>query len=377
MPKTLELVIKTSKLCNLRCEYCYEFPLLGNREKMSPENIGSFFEKIAIYARQKLEKDTIVRFIWHGGEPFLLGVKYWQRIFDIQEATLKNETFQYVNSMQTNATIMNTGFIDLIKHRDIKLGVSFDVINGLRKFKGGRRSADIVLRSMSELRAANIDFSGIAVLTKHGLGHENEIYNFFNSANIPFRILPLFYDGYGRNYGAGYDLSMTEIIHSLKQFADIYLTTKGVNILPITTWVDIIKRHNLDANKYYYNRRHNPVIFMINTNGDVYTYDDDYGNPDESIGNIFESSMITIVESSAFQQRCLNSEIRTVKNCLDCQFFGHCDGYPVAESNRNARDKDKYGAKCTLDRIMLNFLASRTDICAAADKTDKTAFEFA
>ena len=44
-----QFVFKLSKYCNLRCDYCYEFPHLGDRARMGLEQIRDALENIKRY----------------------------------------------------------------------------------------------------------------------------------------------------------------------------------------------------------------------------------------------------------------------------------------------------------------------------------------
>ena len=64
---SLQFVVKVSKYCNLRCDYCYEFPHLGNAARMSLDQIRAAFQNIkSSIAELAIEN---VDFISHGGEP--------------------------------------------------------------------------------------------------------------------------------------------------------------------------------------------------------------------------------------------------------------------------------------------------------------------
>ena len=56
----LHVVIKLSKLCNLRCEYCFEYDQLGDPARMGPAQLRQLFINIRDYARTLL----------HEAEPF-------------------------------------------------------------------------------------------------------------------------------------------------------------------------------------------------------------------------------------------------------------------------------------------------------------------
>ena len=41
-----QFVFKVSKYCNLRCDYCYEFPHLGDMSRMRVDQIRAAFQNI-------------------------------------------------------------------------------------------------------------------------------------------------------------------------------------------------------------------------------------------------------------------------------------------------------------------------------------------
>ncbi|MEO1085762.1 MAG: radical SAM protein, partial [Acidobacteriota bacterium] len=78
----VQWVVKLSKLCNLRCRYCYEFESLADPARMSPEQLAAFFR----HARQAAEQTTgASEFVWHGGEPLAAPPGYFERLFGLQE----------------------------------------------------------------------------------------------------------------------------------------------------------------------------------------------------------------------------------------------------------------------------------------------------
>src|SRR5262245_35789736 len=85
----LHFVIKLSKLCNLRCSYCYEFNELANKEKIALADLGRMFASIREYAKaNQVEK---VHLIWHGGEPFLIKQAYYMAIRELEKEAFGSE----------------------------------------------------------------------------------------------------------------------------------------------------------------------------------------------------------------------------------------------------------------------------------------------
>ncbi len=93
--RTPQFVIKISKYCNLRCDYCYEYPHLGNKARMSLEQLRALFENIAASADELSLRE--LNFIWHGGEPFLVPIAVYERIDGPAKGNLRqpDQVFQH------------------------------------------------------------------------------------------------------------------------------------------------------------------------------------------------------------------------------------------------------------------------------------------
>src|SRR5262245_49181019 len=75
-------VTKISKFCNLRCTYCYEFDELANKQRMSLDQLRAFFVHVAD-AAQRYGRNSL-HFVWHGGEPLLIPLDYYEQIGQMQ-----------------------------------------------------------------------------------------------------------------------------------------------------------------------------------------------------------------------------------------------------------------------------------------------------
>ena len=73
-----QFVFKVSKYCNLRCDYCYEFPHLGDKARMSLDQIQAAFQNIKSSVTEL--EITDADFIWHGGEPFLVPLEFYEAV---------------------------------------------------------------------------------------------------------------------------------------------------------------------------------------------------------------------------------------------------------------------------------------------------------
>jgi uncharacterized protein len=124
----LEVILKTVERCNIACRYCYFFFAGDESYRLHPPYIPRpTIEKVAAFladgARQ-MQLSTL-QIDFHGGEPMMQK----KRDFDWM-CTLLRDTVGSVTrlqlAMQTNAMLVDDGWIDLFEKHRISLGVSLD-----------------------------------------------------------------------------------------------------------------------------------------------------------------------------------------------------------------------------------------------------------
>jgi uncharacterized protein len=355
----VSLVVKVSKLCNLRCSYCYEYPELDNRDRMSIEQIGKMFEHLADYYRTK-DRTSELRFIWHGGEPLVQDPAYYREIFAEQNRYLADMNVR--NWVQTNLTLLDDQRIELLKNQFNGVGVSLDVFGDLRLSIAGKPSQPKVLENMVRLRDAGISHGCITVLTKRNLLQVERIFRFYESLQQSFRVLPLFQGAYEQQH-LGYEVTGREVLDALCKLADLWFSSNvQINIAPITEQLrELMRRRMPGYQPVYYDRRSQESVILINTNGDLYAQADAY-DTERSWGNIFRSSLQDILQTTPRERSVTEAETRMAATCLDCKYFGVCNGFPIAENNRQYADST-HGGKlaCIVERGLFEHLERRLD----------------
>jgi len=158
--RSLTLIIKVVSTCNLACRYCDADTYSNHR--MSLDTISQIIKKALDYADH-------VKFIWHGGEPLLMGIQFYEKIVELQK-TYKRDDQTIKNTLQTNGTLISQEWVDFFKANDFQVGVSLDgppeVHNANRIFKSGQGSFEQVMRGIRLLRENGIRFGVLAVITK-------------------------------------------------------------------------------------------------------------------------------------------------------------------------------------------------------------------
>jgi len=160
----LSLIVKATRQCTLRCVYCQD-RRGSSRQVMS-------FEVMAYMIARALADHEHVRFIWHGGEPTLLPISFYEKALLVQ-ARLRRPEQNIRNSFQTNATKLTTAWARFFRENNIQVGVSIDgpahLHNSHRSYRSGKGSYRHVIQGLNLLREYEVQFSGLVVVDERTL----------------------------------------------------------------------------------------------------------------------------------------------------------------------------------------------------------------
>ena len=369
-PRELQMVIITSKFCNLRCRYCYEFPDLGNRQAISPEQLQHMYRSINDHYSQ-LDRPTAIEFVWFGGEPLLLGPQFYWRTFDEQTRIFDAPKVTVTNVVQTNLTALKEPLIKLLSEGFDGVGVSIDLFSGLRVNTKGIDLQPTVLKNMDRLRQAGVPYGCITVLSRRNIASLRKIFHFFSEASISARIVPV-YRGADDTQNDIDSLSEEETLQALIDLFEMWIETSAPIIIePLYSLsLGLIRALN-GNNRSRYDKREWESLYVVNTDGNLYSYSDQF-DVSLSHGNLFNESMHAMVNGAGHQRAILAAERRIAATCTECRHYGRsCSGYPVAEESPGRRDSKPHGegAACTRERGILDYIERRLPELGVVDHT--------
>jgi uncharacterized protein len=321
-----QFVLKISKYCNLRCDYCYEFPHLGDKARMNLNQIQAAFQNIKSSINElAIER---VNFIWHGGEPFLVPLEFYEQVNLIQKNIFGTE-FEYMNTLQTNLTVLTNRHIEFLKGGFFEyIGVSFDVYGDQRVDTKGKSSADLVRANLRKLIDHQIAFGGIAVLARDTLPDIKQIYRFFDALGVEHRILA-YYRTVGSEQTQRHGLDFDELVGAYKDvFHEWLASERATPVYPIKDFVRFAVQRIMGIDNDRYDPSTSERVFVVDVNGDV-------SNVSESefcYGNLFCSPLREIAESEVRVRSIALSQERMQRFCHQCPYFGNCPGVFVANA---------------------------------------------
>jgi uncharacterized protein len=326
----LQYVVKISKYCNLRCGYCYEYSELGDKRRISLAHLRRLFESAARHATT--QGHGCISFVWHGGEPFLIPLDYYEEIYRMQQ-DIFGDRIPFWNAIQTNLTILTDRHIECLKEQRVfnGIGVSFDVLGDQRVDTKGLLRTDTVLSNMQSLLDNGINFGAIAVLARATLPHVREIYKFYDTLGIESRLLPYYMSDNGAQV-SGHALSFRDITDAIKTVFDCWFVSKSATpVDPVSEYLDYAIAHMAGAPKNTYNKFVDEFVLFVNTDGGIWGLSEAY---DEAYryGNVFQKEITDILTSPNRKRAVEQAEARMHSHCARCPYFGHCPGFFVGDA---------------------------------------------
>jgi uncharacterized protein len=357
----VQFVVKITKHCNLRCTYCYEYPYLADKTRMSLAEIEAMFRNIADYYKDRTDKQ--LQFIWHGGEPFIIEPDYYFAIHQLQADIFTPAGFEYYNTAQTNLTLLSANYIDALKNKSVfdNIGVSLDLYGTERVNLAGKQVEEKVLDNMQKLNDNGIPFGCITVLSRQTYPFVEKIYTFFDEINANCRFLPI----YRTDFDSLDDttcLRPEEVIDAFQRIFDTWLQSENaVDINPLQEFLRIALRviFEKDTEKMYYDKAFSDSLYVVNTNGEVF-YTDEVYETEPSYGNIFTTPFAELRNSPAYHAVTERSRVRIAAVCLQCPYYGACAGHYMDDITFAQMSFDATGAAtCAIARPMISYIIDR------------------
>ncbi|PIB11911.1 MULTISPECIES: radical SAM/SPASM domain-containing protein [Streptomyces] len=347
MGRYLGLIVKATRLCNLRCEYCHDWRS-GPNQKMS-------FPVLARLTARALADPShdAVEFIWHGGEPTVLPRLFYERAVYVQ-ARLRRPGQVIRNSLQTNGTRLDREWARFFRDFQFRVSVSLDgppaVHDRYRRYASGRPSFDDVRRGLDVLRDNGVPLSVLMVIDRSALElGPDEIFDFFLREGIT-------------NYGllaakptnqpdappgtlTSHYVTPAEMSRFLQAYFDRWLAhgDRSIRVREFEGLLDRLSGRSArvctlagDCFGRYY---------LVEPDGEVAHCDLFLGDPGYTLGNVLSDSFASFREGPTLV-RLRGSNERALTSLRDCPDFGVCNGWCPHERYIASRHDPEFTSDC-------------------------------
>ena len=323
--RTYAMLVKpVSSKCNLRCEYCYylgkDDTLCQLNEKMPPEVLQQ-------YTRQLIEmhgKDAVVEFAWHGGEPTAAGLAFFREAVELQRRFGQGR--KILNTIQTNATLLNDEWCDFLKEHCFEVGVSIDgpekLHNAYRKKSNGEGSFSDTMRGIELLKKHGIPITTLTAVNRENMRQPLAVYDFLKELTDHMQFLPVVERGKNAGEMAPFSVTPESFGSFLCAIWDRwYGEDRGKKHIQYFD-VAIGCLYGIPSSLCVLS----PVCGhsgSVEANGDVYSCDR-FAFPQYKLGNLMETPLRLLMEKNyAFG---MNKTYGLAQECFDCPYVKLCFG---------------------------------------------------
>ena len=179
--------------CNLRCEYCY-YLRKGSSEPVAPalmsdDVLESYIRQVVAIHGRKAE----IEFAWHGGEPTLCGIPFFERAMKLQRKYAAGR--RILNTLQTNGTLLTDDWCRFFRDNHFRIGISIDgpehLHNQYRKDAHGEGSFSRTMHGLELLMKHGVAFNTLTTVNAVNANHPEEVYNFLRQYTDYMQFLPV------------------------------------------------------------------------------------------------------------------------------------------------------------------------------------------
>lgn len=175
-------------ICDLACDYCFYLEKralfdVGERHRMSDEVLAAYIDQYVA-----AQPTPVVEFVWHGGEPTLVGLDFFRKVVELQRPHRPRKEIR--NSLQTNGLRLDDEWCEFLRANDFFVGISLDgpqeIHDRYRKDRRGRGTFERVMSGVRLLQRHEVPFNVLACVARDTADRPLEVYRFFRDAGIEF-----------------------------------------------------------------------------------------------------------------------------------------------------------------------------------------------
>lgn len=334
-------IIKPTHICNLACTYCYNDDV--REPVMRLETLDRIIEQTIKHARES-DAFKAAEFIWHGGEPMVPGLRFYEQVAELQAKYASN--FEVRNIIQTNGVLINEKWINFFKKNNFAVSISIDGPKHLHDVNRidarGRGSFDRVLKAIQLVREANLNHGCALVVSKVTKGYIEEIYEFMSKERLPFNIIPMNKSGDARENYQDIGLDADEYAPIWIELYDKWFDATGKDYIYISDFVRKTKAILMGRPQDCVGLSQcGNFNFSTDPVGDIYPCASLSGHQDLIYGNILKKDLGEILNSDiAIRYRTRGVD----PHCAECKWQHVCHGgcnarsYKFFNGNYDRRD---------------------------------------
>ncbi|MDD2672569.1 MAG: anaerobic sulfatase maturase [Syntrophales bacterium] len=174
--------------CNMACSYCYYTQKTGIGDSCGNRMMSE--RLLELFIRQFLlsQKGDCISITWHGGEPLLRGIEFFEKAVKLQRKYAGGR--QVENSIQTNGALVDGDWCRFFHENRFLVGLSIDgpehVHDRYRRDRSGHETFSRAIRAMRLFQEHKVEFNTLSTINDYSSQFPVEIYRFFKEQGVDF-----------------------------------------------------------------------------------------------------------------------------------------------------------------------------------------------
>ena len=355
-PMAFNILFKPAgSLCNLACDYCY---YLDKEQLYGGQQPRMSLEVLEAATKAYIEANDVpaVQFVWHGGEPLVMGLDFFRKAVEYQRRYARGK--QVLNSIQTNGTLLTREWADFFRENGFLVGLSLDgpqkIHDRYRRDRGGEPTFSQVMNGLRLLQESGVEFNTLTTVSKAGEGHGAEVYRFLKEAGSHYmQFLPVV--EYVKYRGKKQRPVIAAPSEPGATTAFWSVSARGFGTFMTDIFDQWVRQ---DVGQYYVQLFDSALAAwcgqregvctlgktcsgntVLEHNGDLYACDH-FVYPKYRIGNILETPLRSLMESEKVKRFAYRKWTSLPPDCLRCPWLPACNG--ECPQHRSAGDGKNY-----------------------------------
>ena len=295
----------------------------------------------------------IIDFLWHGGEPTILPISYYEKAMMVQSRFQRPGQI-VMNSIQTNGTGITDSWAIFLRKNHFLVGISLDgppeIHDNYRLYASGIPSSKDIYNSIRLLQEYKVPFSVLMVMDEGSLQvGPDRIFEFFLEMKIKrygfLAATPINQPEAKPGTPTNHYVNPKRMNDFLIKFYDCW-KAYGDPEIKVREFEAIFQRINnqkslsctLQGNcfgRYY----------IVEPNGDVAHCELFQGDSRYTVGNLLEDDFKSFRESDRMQQLTDHNQIE-LEGMKSCPEFSTCNGWCPHERYLAVRHDSSYNKTC-------------------------------
>jgi len=341
----LNVLIKPTNACNLRCKYCFHHDSGFKAEFLSLEELSHFCNITMPHYKN-------LSIIWHGGEPTFIGLSRFKDYCSLVKEYANKYNIQLNQAMQSNGTLIDESFLQYLKQEQIGLGISYDgPINSLT-----RNSTEEFEELNNIARKNDFKFGTITVVSGLNVHLLIDTYKQMTKLNLPLQLNH--YVKTSNNTPKELILDENQYINRMMELFDYWINDKSGTI-QINPFARYIRDLYIGSSQLCAHSSCLRNWLCLNPNGILSPCDREF--PKEySYGNIMDYSDIRSIYNSQGYVSLIQKSIKRREKCKhDCVYYTICEGGCNNNALFEGGIENNGGFSCRITRRLFDLIDNK------------------